>query len=126
MGRDDVTPGAVVSIQTFGNLADLNPHIHMIVSWGCFDNSGGHYSNKSRGMRKKQAALAGEGPPVSQAYLDEVANNHFCGFSCRLLTGGSGTLDFRSAWEEDVNMRGSKSALGERLLGFAKIQLPIT
>ena len=44
MGRDDVTPGAVVSIQTFGNLADLNPHIHMIVSWGCFDNRGTFYA----------------------------------------------------------------------------------
>ncbi len=29
----------------------------------------GHYSNKSRGMRKKQAALAGEGDPVSQAEI---------------------------------------------------------
>ncbi len=35
-GREDVTPGAAVSIQTFGNLADLNPHIHMWrAGWRC-------------------------------------------------------------------------------------------
>jgi hypothetical protein len=32
VGRDDVVPGAVVAIQTFGNLGDLTPHLHMIVS----------------------------------------------------------------------------------------------
>ncbi|MFC1672316.1 transposase, partial [Planctomycetota bacterium] len=44
VGRDDVIPGAVVAIQTFGNLADLTPHLHMIVSWGCFDENGTFYA----------------------------------------------------------------------------------
>jgi hypothetical protein len=44
VGRDDVIPGAVVAIQTFGNLGDLTPHLHMIVSWGCFDGNGTFYA----------------------------------------------------------------------------------
>jgi hypothetical protein len=39
-----VIPGAVIAIQTFGNLADLTPHLHMIVSWGCFDAGGTFYA----------------------------------------------------------------------------------
>ena len=43
VGRDDAIPGAVVAIQTFGNLADLMPHLHMVVSWGCFGENGTFY-----------------------------------------------------------------------------------
>jgi hypothetical protein len=44
LGRDDVIPGVVIAIQTFGNLGDLTPHLHMIVSWGCFDANGTFYA----------------------------------------------------------------------------------
>jgi hypothetical protein len=44
VGRDDAVPGAVVAIQTFGNLGDLQTHLHMIVSWGCFDGNGTFYA----------------------------------------------------------------------------------
>jgi hypothetical protein len=44
VGREDVIPGAVAAIQTFGNLGDLQPHLHMIVSWGCFDECGTFYA----------------------------------------------------------------------------------
>lgn len=33
-------PGAVVAIQTFGDLLGFNPHLHVLVSDGCFHQSG--------------------------------------------------------------------------------------
>jgi len=40
-GRDDVRPGVVASIQTFGSFAaNFHPHIHMLVTEGVFDPEG--------------------------------------------------------------------------------------
>jgi hypothetical protein len=33
-------PGAVIAIQTFGDLLGDNPHLHVIISDGCFHKSG--------------------------------------------------------------------------------------
>jgi hypothetical protein len=35
-------PGAVAAVQTFGNLLDFHPHVHMLVSWGLFAPDGGY------------------------------------------------------------------------------------
>ena len=41
VGNTDSVPGAVVCTQTYGNLLDGHPHLHMLVSWGLFDRVGG-------------------------------------------------------------------------------------
>jgi hypothetical protein len=33
-------PGAVIAIQTFGDLLGYNPHLHVLISGGCFHESG--------------------------------------------------------------------------------------
>lgn len=36
-------PGVVVSIQTFGDLVNFNPHLHCLVTDGCFMRNGWFY-----------------------------------------------------------------------------------
>ena len=36
----DAAPGAVIAIQTFGDLLDDNPHLHVLITDGCFHHSG--------------------------------------------------------------------------------------
>ena len=38
--RSDALPGAVIAIQTFGDLLGYNPHLHVLISDGCFHESG--------------------------------------------------------------------------------------
>jgi len=33
-------PGAVISVQTFGDFLNFNPHLHIISTDGCFNNNG--------------------------------------------------------------------------------------
>jgi len=33
-------PGAVIAIQTFGGLLGYNPHLHVLITDGCFHKSG--------------------------------------------------------------------------------------
>jgi len=40
LGRDDLLPGALAGIQTFGELIHWHPHIHALVSDGAFDAAG--------------------------------------------------------------------------------------
>jgi hypothetical protein len=40
LGREDVVPGAVVAIQTFGQLIHWHPHIHALVTDGAFTPDG--------------------------------------------------------------------------------------
>ena len=44
LGRDDVVPGMISGIQTFGALAHFNPHVHAIASDGVFvRDTPGHF-----------------------------------------------------------------------------------
>jgi hypothetical protein len=43
MGRNDVVPGMAMDIQTYGRWANWNPHLHGVVSDGCFDEEGNFY-----------------------------------------------------------------------------------
>ena len=36
LGRDDVLPGAIVGIQTFGDLIHFHPHLHVIATDGAY------------------------------------------------------------------------------------------
>jgi hypothetical protein len=38
--RDDVQPGMIAGIQTFGELIHFHPHIHSIATDGCFTRDG--------------------------------------------------------------------------------------
>ncbi|MFH1562356.1 MAG: transposase, partial [Nitrospirota bacterium] len=54
--REDVAPGVIISIQTFGDLMNFHPHLHAIVSEGCFDAGGVFYQL----------------PPVSSKKMEEI------------------------------------------------------
>jgi len=41
LDRDDVIPGMIAAVQSFGELAHFHPHVHAIVSDGAFTNDGG-------------------------------------------------------------------------------------
>ena len=41
MDRDDVIPGMIAAVQTFGELAHFHPHVHAVVTDGAFTNDGG-------------------------------------------------------------------------------------
>lgn len=43
LGRSDVVPGMVMDIQTYGGLANWNPHLHALCTDGCFDSEGNFY-----------------------------------------------------------------------------------
>jgi hypothetical protein len=38
--HSDAVPGAVIAIQTFGDLLGYNPHLHVLITDGCFHPSG--------------------------------------------------------------------------------------
>jgi hypothetical protein len=40
LGPGHVVPGGIAAIQTFGSLLDLNPHVHLLVTWGGFRSDG--------------------------------------------------------------------------------------
>ncbi len=40
LGRDDVVPGMVAAIQTFGSLLHLHPHVHVLLTYGAFTSEG--------------------------------------------------------------------------------------
>ena len=37
---DDAVPGAVIAVHTFGDFQQFNPHLHLIVTDGCFSDNG--------------------------------------------------------------------------------------
>ena len=40
IGRDDITPGMAIDIQTYGGLLQWAPHVHGICTDGGFDSQG--------------------------------------------------------------------------------------
>jgi len=40
MPDDDAVPGASIAVQTYGDFLNFNPHLHAIVSDGCFLKDG--------------------------------------------------------------------------------------
>jgi len=44
---DKVKPGAAIAVQTFGELVNFNPHLHIIASDGCFNENGDFLSSIS-------------------------------------------------------------------------------
>ncbi len=40
LNREKGVPGAVISIQTFGDLVNFHPHLHCLVTDGCFMPNG--------------------------------------------------------------------------------------
>ncbi len=45
-------PGAVFSIQTFGNLVNLHPHLHCLVTDGCFMPNGWFHVLPEKDVKK--------------------------------------------------------------------------
>jgi len=47
VGDDSVVPGIAASLQTFGDLLNWHPHVHMLVTEGVFTR-GGHFVRVSQ------------------------------------------------------------------------------
>jgi len=45
VNKENVIPAAVASIQTFGDFLGFNPHLHILVSDGCFGECGMFYTS---------------------------------------------------------------------------------
>jgi hypothetical protein len=82
-------PKAVAAIQTFGNLADLTPHVHMIVSWGCFDQHGTFYAVREvpdddileQVFRHRVFRMLLEEEAVTEDLVKNMLSWHHSGFS---------------------------------------------
>ncbi|MDI6791831.1 MAG: transposase [bacterium] len=68
LDRKDVVPGVVISIQTFGDLMNIHPHLHAMVSDGCFDSEMAFYALPSIPSRKIEEVFSCE---VFRLLLDE-------------------------------------------------------
>jgi hypothetical protein len=44
VSKENITPAAICSIQTFGDLLGFNPHLHILCADGCFGVSGTFYT----------------------------------------------------------------------------------
>jgi hypothetical protein len=57
---DDAVPGASISVHTYGEFLNFNPHLHAIASDGCFRSDGSFQMapdfHQERGLRKKADA----------------------------------------------------------------------
>ena len=51
-------PGVVVCIQTFGDLVNFHPHLHCLVTDGCFMVNGWFYVLAEIDVRKLESRLA--------------------------------------------------------------------
>jgi hypothetical protein len=56
LGRDDVVPGLVAAIQTFGELLHWHPHIHALVTCGAFTPEGEFLELPELDLERLQAA----------------------------------------------------------------------
>ena len=61
---DNATPGAAIAVQTFGEFQNFNPHLHAIVSNGCF-SKGGDFHMTPRFILEDQTEIFPMTRPVS-------------------------------------------------------------
>jgi hypothetical protein len=92
LGRDDVVPGAVISIQTFGSLLDRNCHLHCISTWGCFGAEGRFFpvhevpDNEiiEKLFRHKVFRMLLDEGAVTEDLVDGMIQWHHTGFSAHV------------------------------------------
>jgi hypothetical protein len=53
-------PGAVISVQTFGEFLNFNPHLHIIATDGCFDENGIFMKSRTPNATELEAVFASE------------------------------------------------------------------
>jgi hypothetical protein len=56
LGRDDVAPGMVAAIQTFGELLHFHPHFHVLLTCGAFTPQGEFLELPELDLERLQAA----------------------------------------------------------------------
>lgn len=56
LSRDDLRPGIICAVQTYGSLVNFNPHLHLLVSDGAFDAEGRFHPLPWREAKKLEAA----------------------------------------------------------------------
>jgi len=44
LNKQDASPAAISSIQTFGDFLGFNPHLHILCADGCFKDNGTFYA----------------------------------------------------------------------------------
>ncbi len=88
LGRDDVLPGAIAGIQTFGELVHYHCHVHMIATDGAYTPDGAFMclgpmdTNRllSVWQRKVFELLLAE-EKIEQELVDQMRAWQHCGFS---------------------------------------------
>ena len=56
LGRDDVVPGMVAAIQTFGELLHWHPHFHVLLTCGAFTPQGEFLELRELDLERLQTA----------------------------------------------------------------------
>jgi hypothetical protein len=56
LGRDDVVPGMIAAIQTFGEILHWHPHLHLLVACGGFTSTGDFVDLKEFDLKRLEAA----------------------------------------------------------------------
>lgn len=81
-------PGGVACIQTYGNLLDWHPHVHMLVSWGVFRPDGAFVpvtqvpakQEIEQLFRHKVLAMLKEEGAIDDAVIESMLSWHNTGF----------------------------------------------
>ena len=63
LNKREAVPGAVISIQTFGDLVNFHPHLHCLVTDGCFMPNGWLYVLPEIDVKKLESLFR---PPLLQ------------------------------------------------------------
>ena len=63
---DDAVPGASIAVQTYGDFQNFNPHLHAIVSDGCFLKDGSFQTASVFMLKNLEEAFQYEVPKNAQ------------------------------------------------------------
>jgi hypothetical protein len=88
VNKEDAVPGVVISIQTFGDLVNFHPHLHCLVTDGCFMPNGWFYVlpeidvKKLEGLfRHKILKLLLKEKKISQEWVQKLLSWRNSGFN---------------------------------------------
>ena len=87
VSEDDATPGAVISVQTFGDFLNFNSHLHIIATDGCFNGDGfifGSQPNSSdlvKPFRDEVLKMLKKEGKINDAIIENMLSWHHSGFN---------------------------------------------
>jgi hypothetical protein len=85
--QDDVTPGASITVHTYGDFLNFNPHLHAIVPDGCFLEGDGFRmapmitgKDLSEAFRHEVLVMLKKEGKITDAVIENMMSWHHSGF----------------------------------------------